>query len=416
MSGLENSVQQVWESGMCSGCGICAAVCPKGAVTHGLYEDGSCGPHINDNCVNCGICKKNCPQTHRLLEESEDTEKNAESAGRALSCYLVKSSNKEILRNGTSGGFVTTLVAALLESGEYLSAFCVDAENYSGVVNSRRIKKGEALFTAQKSRYVQVAHTDEIKYILEHREERVILVGTPCYLQGFGRVVEQYGLDRNNYLLVGLFCDRTMTARVWDYFDRIFAGGKLQGIHFRSKEKGGWPGDVKLICSDGEKMISRRERMDVKDYFMPEACIYCADKLNREADFAVGDDYVTAGKDPEGANTVILRTPRAQEIWNRVKELFEYSDCSMEQIATSQHLEKRRKNDLYRNLKKQILQGKVVENDSVYADYEALLKKISLGAEGKYEEIYSEILRQRKKKSGIAYRIFRRLKRRLGRH
>lgn len=85
------------------------------------------------------------------------------------------------------------------------------------------------------------------------------------------KVVEKYCLNRENYLLIGLFCDKTMTTHVWEYFNRLFADNAMAEMEFRSKVSGGWPGDVALYLQDGKRVdVSRRERMYVKEYFMAE--------------------------------------------------------------------------------------------------------------------------------------------------
>ena len=378
-----DSVQLVKDGEKCCGCGICAAVCPVGAITMGIEQNGRSEPCIADKCVSCGVCLALCPQYKPEVENGEE---------RLLDCKLVKSQNPEILRNATSGGFVTTLVQSLLQNSDYESAFLVDSSNYRGVVQTRRVDAGEDLASTQKSRYIQIAHTEELAYILSHREEKVVLVGTPCYFQGFLKVVDRYGLNRNNYLLIGLFCDRTMTAHVWDYFDSVFADGSLEAMHFRSKEQNGWPGGVTLFPGNREKMeLPRAERMNIKDYFMPRSCLDCMDKLNAGADFSVGDDYITGKNGGPGGNTLLIRTNRAAAIWERYKKLFEYRDCSIGEVIKSQHLGQRER-DLQKNRSMR-------------------LDRIQMGENGEYDAIRKQVLVQRKKNTNFVRKVLSRCKR-----
>ena len=381
-----NSVQRIKEERICCGCGICAAVCPAKAIGMQVEESGRCEPHITEACVSCGKCLVLCPQNHEGADEPQLTE------GDDIDCRLVHSKDSIIRQNATSGGFVTTLVKSLLQKGEYDGAFLVDGEHFGRQLQTRRLGPGDDLLKTQKSRYVQIGHTEEISYILKHRDEKLILVGTPCYFRGFLKVVDSYGLNRENYLLVGLFCDKTMTTHVWEYFDEIFAGGQLQAMHFRSKKGNGWPGDVRCFLENGSELeLSRSERMAVKEYFMPECCLDCMDKLNQYADFSVGDDYVNGKSGKDGGNSLIIRTERAKIIWNKVQELFEHRSCSFAQIAKSQHLNNRKK-DLQVNREKRLV---------------ALRK----GADRQYRTIYSEVLAQRKKKANPFYRVLAKCKR-----
>lgn len=381
-----STVQLVKEQKMCCGCGICGAICPINAISMEISENGKSEPVISDACINCGKCLTTCP------ERNGETMASVEEGKHAFYCMCksVRSKDSELLLNAASGGFVTTLVKKLLHDGIYDGAFLVDGYHYGRWIETSFHVAEDELYRSQKSRYVQVGHTKEMEYILANRDKRLILVGTPCYFKGFLKVVEEYRLNRENYLLVGLFCEKTMTTHVWEYFDEVFGEKQLKEMHFKSKIYGGWPGNIRLLLENGvEKEVSKRERMAVKDYFMPECCLDCVDKLNRYADFSVGDDYVTNYK--EGSNSLIIRTERATEIWEKVCDLFVSQDCSFDDIAKSQHLELREK-DLAVNRQKR-------------------LTKIDMGAARRYQEIYERILVERKRNSSLFRRILSKCKR-----
>ena len=44
----------------CTSCQVCAAVCPKDAITIVLDEKGFYRPVIDDKCVDCSLCTKVC--------------------------------------------------------------------------------------------------------------------------------------------------------------------------------------------------------------------------------------------------------------------------------------------------------------------------------------------------------------------
>lgn len=378
-----DTVSLVKENGTCCACGICAAVCPVHAVSMEVAANGELQPVIGSECIRCGKCLTVC---------AGNASTNMKVADEVRLCLNAASKEEELRRNATSGGFVTALVSRLLEEESYDGAFLVKSRNYAGMVQTELVCKGDSLSETQKSRYIQVAHTDEVKHILANRERRYILVGTPCYFRGFLKVIEAYGLDRENYLLVGLFCDKTMTTHVWEYFDRFFANGTLAEMDFRSKVNGGWPGDVALHRADGTRVdVSRRERMDVKEYFMAESCLTCMDKMNPYADFSVGDNYVSGEKGKSGSNSIVIRTQRALATFEICRDAFEQTECAYADILKSQKFEKR--------------EADIVKNKS------SRQRKLAMGATGEYEEIREEILATRKRNSNPIRRFLGKCKR-----
>lgn len=379
------TVEKIREKGHCCGCGICEAVCPVGAVSLQVLEGGELGPVISEACVQCGKCLKTCGGA--LSQLGKEKKENGEE----VRCLAVTSKDEGVLRNSTSGGFITALVKALLEKELYQGAFLVGQNIYGEKVQTRLYKKNDDLKATAKSRYVQVAHGDEVSYMLANRNEKLVLVGTPCYFRGLQEVLKANNLERENYLFVGLFCDMTMTTHVWDYFNTVFAEGKLSGMDFRNKECGGWPGDMRLYPAGGEAFsLSRRERMDIKEYFMPPCCLDCMDKLNPYGDFSVGDNYATGQKGSGGSSCVMVRTERAATLMAQLEELFVIEELSMESIMKSQKMDGREA--------KQAAQRSARE------------KKLALGAAKDYEGIKKAVDAKRANQKNPLKRILRKCK------
>ena len=139
---------------------------------------------------------------------------------------------------------------------------------------------------------------------------------------GLQAVVKKLKLSTEQYLFIGLFCDQVFNYNVLSYFeDRYSPDAVLEEMHFKNKESGGWPGDMKLFPENGEAFyIPLAERAKAKAYFMPERCLYCVDKLNVCADISVGDNYTGRDESPLGSNSVIIRTKAGAQAWQSAKE------------------------------------------------------------------------------------------------
>ncbi len=350
-----NTVKKTINNGLCISCGICKAVCPKNCISYGRIK-GLYVPKIKDKeCVDCGRCYQVCPGKGFDYSKYDSLETKDFWMGEYKSIYIASTKNKSRLQNAVSGGVVTELVYNLLEEGDYQVAFLISNHQYKdGIVEADSIYKGDDLKTTQKSRYLPVSQEKTVNYMLSHRDDKMILVGTSCFVQGILKVIETYKLSRQNYFIIGLFCDKTMNLNVVDYFSKHSAldSEELDSLYFRSKEVGGWPGGVRLETKAGKQIdLPNTERMKIKDYFCPERCLYCLDKLNKYADISVGDNYTGEILDELGGSSVIVRTVKGQSIWEEYASKFEVSDSSAQKIQKSQHLNNRKNNLKYSILK-----------------------------------------------------------------
>lgn len=396
------TITAIVETGLCVSCGLCCAVCPKNCIALNKRERTFL-PQINsEQCIQCGICNQICPgnQFDYNREYRYSSEPKNFWIGDYRKILSMQSRNQIILKSATSGGVATQVVKLLLDRGEYDCAFLVDTYNYEQEVHTRRFETADDILKSTKSRYIPVAQTEAISYTLKHTEKRIIFVGTGCFVHGFINVLRKYSLNRNNYLILGLFCDRTMQYGIYDYFNQHpKCKGKLDQLLFRTKEAGGWPGNVRLILSDGGFIdLKSSERMNVKDYFQLERCLYCLDKLNQFADISIGDDYATDASDKNGRSTVIIRTEKGEKIIENMADYFHAFTIKEEELVQSQNLNLRKKNLQY--ISKKGLGVKVPESvvkeldefrNDVSTEYKNKLAKIKMGKECNYRQIRASI-------------------------
>lgn len=152
-------------------------------------------------------------------------------------------------------------------------------------------------------------------------------------------------LNRENYLLIGVFCDKLMTYHVWDYFSKFgHAPAKLRELFFRTKEQNGWPGDVKLVFDRETLYLGKMYRSQVKDFFCHPRCLYCIDKLNRYADISVGDNYSGEYIDPMGSSCVIVRTDIGMKAYNSIRSMCKIKKTDINKVLVSQEINKKAEN------------------------------------------------------------------------
>lgn len=336
---------------LCCGCGICKGICPKNCISW-ERKNGLFLPVIDKGvCVNCGLCASVCPGLGHPYSPMHTAAETV--TGTFLECCNAWSKDADLRHVSASGGVISSMIQALLSSGKYDGAFCLDSYDYREQLKTRLYTVEEvtarwASSNAPKSRYLPVSHENAIRYLKENRDKRLILVGTSCAIRGLQAAVAKLNLNRNHYLFVGLFCDKVFNYNVLSYFSDTYAQGKtVQELHFKNKESGGWPGDMKFFPANGEPFyVPPKERAKAKAYFMPERCLYCVDKLNSCADISLGDNYTGQDDSPLGSNSVIIRTEAGVAAWFAVHDCLEIRPIEISDIQKAQAIDWRL-NNLY---------------------------------------------------------------------
>lgn len=371
------------KSGLCCGCGVCKGICPKACI-HWEKKNGLYVPHVNAQiCVSCGICASVCPGLGHVYESRGTATETITGSVRA--CYNAWSRNPEVRHVSASGGVVSTMIHELIASRKYDGAFCLDSYDYRTQLRTRLYTAEDiAEFWRQsstpKSRYLPVSHENAVAYVKQNRNARLIFVGTSCAVRGLQAAVKTLKVDPDQYLFIGLFCDKVFNYNVLAYFQDVFASGStLEALHFKNKESGGWPGDMKLFPQKGEPFyVPLSERAKAKAYFVPERCLYCVDKLNVCADISLGDNYTGKDDSKLGSNSVIIRTQNGADAWETAKAQMEIRLVEIGDIQKAQYLEGRLNNLYFGDVKTAVSEcadlNPGVTREQEYTEFESAWK------------------------------------------
>ena len=372
------NISKVASDGLCCSCGICAGVCPVGAISF-ERSGGGFVPKIDERlCIQCGKCLRCCPgeawqhgqnctgtgeeirqhgrsytgtkeergQNGRSFVDVKDEsgQRTMEAMGvqkkSAPKCLSVQTKRPLLVKSSTSGGFITGMVSRLLEEHEYDGAFLVKGYSYDVQKQSELVTELSQMEETEKSRYIPVSQEKAIRYILSNADKKIIYVGTPCAVHGLLKALKDSARSRDNILIIGLFCDMSMNYSMYDYAKHLYGKEKeIAALHFRDKRAGGYPGNMRIEYVDGSyRHVSAKERMILKDFCRLERCLYCLDKLNEHADFSVGDNYTGKDSYVGGSCSVIIRTPGAERLWEEKKDDFAYAEAEYKDILHSQKL------------------------------------------------------------------------------
>lgn len=290
--------KEVWETGRCSGCGGCIAVCPADSITFSESGDNSTPVHsgyckqVTDGVV-CGACYAVCPRINPPTTET---------LGNFIDLLAAKTT-RDIPRR-QSGGAVTAILANALDTGMIDAIVTIGEDRFTMRPFSVVITSSEQLFHEAGSRYSWwVPFLAALKNAVVNRKyNKIAIVGVPCTVQAVSNIrtsendlLKPYA--RSIRLVIGLFCTES-----FDYEALIVK--KLKSEH----QIATW--DIKKLDVRGKLEVTMKDGSSFSfplkelDEMVRSGCHHCTDTTSLFADISAG----SVGS-PEGYTTLIVRNP-----------------------------------------------------------------------------------------------------------
>ena len=289
--------KEVWETGSCSGCGGCVAVCPADAITFREIGDTS-APVQSGYCkqvtdgVTCGACYAVCPRT---------VPPTTETLGNYIDLLAVKTTRNIPRRQ--SGGAVTGILAHALDTGMIDAVVTIAEDRFTMRPLSVVITSSEQLIHDAGSRYSWwVPFLAALKTAVVNRKyNKIAIVGVPCTVQAVSRIrssdndlLKPYA--RSIRLVIGLFCTES-----FDY--EALVGKKLKSEHNIATweiKKLDVRGKLEVTMKDGSTFSFPMKELDET---VRTGCHHCTDTTALFSDISAG----SVGS-PEGYTTLIVRS------------------------------------------------------------------------------------------------------------
>lgn len=259
----------------CLGCGACAAVCPKSAISMAEDAFGVLLPHIDKNkCVDCGLCENICPVL-RPLELYPEGE-----------CLAAWSTEPELRKTAASAGIISQLSKLILDQGGVV--FGTRYENKRLVFD--HIESPSEITKFQGSKYVHAYVGNAYRQVrdLLKAGRLVLFPGTPCQIAGLRCFLNR---EYENLLTVDLLCHGVTTNQ---YLNEYLLHKGID--HYDSVLFRGMHGQRLAVFRDGkllrleEKLLSPFYMAYVRGLIHRENCYSCPfASTNRCADLTAGD-------------------------------------------------------------------------------------------------------------------------------
>lgn len=356
------TISKIVDSGLCTGCGTCAGICPNDAIQ--MAKDESKGIYLpqldKGNCNGCAICLEACPgygvDFKALNLEIFGKQPRDILVGNYLGTYAGYASDQSIRYNSASGGAVTALLIFALEQAVIDGALVTKMSTKNPLEPQPFIARTKKeIISACRSKYCPVPANMALKEILG-QDGKFAVVGLPCHIQGIRKAESvDKELGQRVVLHFGLFCSATRTFQATEYI-LYRAGVNPAGVvEFRYRGEGRL-GQFVAILSNGKNIplpYSEYYAQSIRSFFIPTRCTLCSDHSCELSDISFGDISLREFQDDSiGVSSVISRS----EIGDRfLKQAASAGAIKLTEIS-SYHLAQSKIGSLYR--KKKDLEGR----------------------------------------------------------
>lgn len=306
------SIAEVVDSHLCTGCGVCAYLEPASLRMQDLPDFGRRPLPVVAVNGKADTAVEACPGAR--LHHEKDALRDAPFGGEwgpVLEVYECWATDPDVRHRGSSGGVVTALAAHTVTAGMAAGALQVQARADDPLRNETVLNRTyEDIVAAAGSRYAPASPGERLD-LVESAEGPCVVVGKPCDIAGTvqaGRMRPALGAKLG--LTIGIFCAGTPTTRGTEEAVRQLGvdTGDVARLDYRGE---GWPGRFRLRTHDGRTAsLSYDESWgEILQKHRQWRCMICPDHTGEFADISIGDPwYRTVGPDEPGSSLVVVRT------------------------------------------------------------------------------------------------------------
>jgi len=299
MTGFDRLAEEVINTGLCTDCGTCAAVCPTQAI--GMdYETEE--PELIGRCAaHCSLCLDTCAGKDidisglNRVSFGRDAGEDESLLGVVQGYVKAYATDPAVRDAGAAGGVVSALLIYALET-EIIDGAIVTgmSESQPWRVVPRIATTREEVIAAAQSRYAIVPTNAIIKEALGRGLKRLGAVGLPCHIHGLRKI---QAVGRPKKILdslvfnIGILCGANSHHRGTEHMIVEHVGVPLDQVAKVEFRGGPYPGRFQVTTKEG-KVVPRQYAMMISTAgFYRDRCLMCYDYPAELADLAVGDYF-----------------------------------------------------------------------------------------------------------------------------
>lgn len=318
---------------LCTGCKVCADICPVGAISFPINNEGFWYPEIDSlKCISCGMCQKICPSNGSHARNRQ-----------APKIYSAWNKNNKIRMCSTSGGLFYAFAKQIISQGGSVVG-CRYRKNFKGayhvIIND--IKNLDDLVG---SKYFQSDTSDiysKTKELLE--QNRIILFcGTPCQVDALYHFL---GTSYSNLLTMDFICLGINSPKAFEMFvleQEMKKKAKVKFVQLKNKKHGWKSLGSYMEFTNGKVFLATKEndlwiKGFIKDnLFMRTSCYQCQyRKIPHSADITVGDFWgitnISNSNLFKGVSAVMINSEQGKKLFEMASIDLTYREQTINEL------------------------------------------------------------------------------------
>ena len=306
--GLNALEEQVLSKDLCTLCGACASLCPYLKPWQGRIVK------LHDCDLGEGRCFDYCPRgsvDQEALHHAVFGTDYPHEMGQWKTVLAARATDPKHSDRAQTAGVVSALTDFALKEG-LIDAAVLTARDEDHLPQGKIVRDSEGVTGCAGSSYVAGATLEALNKGPWEGDPKIGVVGIPCQVLALGKmrtsgILQRTPIDRIG-LVIGLFCTWAFSYRPFlDYVRKRVDNRPIRKLDITPP-----PERLLKVTTDSETVDVP---LDEVRPFIRTGCGVCFDMTSEFADISVG----TVEGMP-GWNTVIVRTDRGEDIFNRATE------------------------------------------------------------------------------------------------
>ena len=299
---------------ICTGCGMCTAICPSRAIQMQVDSHGFLHPAVDAAaCIDCGLCARKCPVS---------TPPQVSAHTEILTGYA---NDEALLPASSSGAIFPVLASEIIRRGGIVFGA---AFNQNFDVAHTAAESAAELAALCSSKYVQSSIPADIyaqaKAALT-AGRWVYFSGMPCQVAGLKNYL---GREYETLITQDTACHSVPSPMVWKNYRSALEmqnGSKLKSFSFRKKATGWENYHIHAALENGKEFSQPAaenpyQRGFLKGLYSRRSCFVCKFKgIERCSDITLADYWGVKGiqpkaYNPQGTSLILLHSDKGRAL------------------------------------------------------------------------------------------------------